>query len=1513
MLRRKIVKILAYSLAGLVALLAVVVVAAILFLQGERMAKLVNGVLPPMRGRIHFDSIRWQPRLLWDLVADRPTPMVIGGLLITDPEGTTVLDVPNLEVKIRLQPLIAGGGIILSDLHVGPKSMWLFGRMKKLKGIGFLASFDPKTPPPPAPPKPPGAPKEKGFVFQIVNADLDGFRVTFDFPGTWGFDLRDVHAPAWLLVDGEGFVGWEATNLEARAGGYLRVLTEELPFDRVEVKQVATLREYSDDIFLDLTDGRTGRSTLRGKGYFRGIYGADSVSAINMHAEFDRGADALNAVAKPHGITGLGIGGDDVKVVGDLNGPYVTLNIKAAIDGLDAGYDSYWAKQLHLRAGLQFAEEAPTMTVNVDELAFASPTGGNLKTALTMAGDDIAAKIDLDRFDTRSYLPRGLRNLAAGKAHGHLAIAANIGEKKSVKLSELNLAYQRASRGGGIPGSVRISGQAQASAEAASTSGLHIAIPGAKADVRGKVEMAKKLLDVGLRIGASDLPRVLAAVKAPPLARSADVALDVSGSMDRPTADGRIEVRGIGGGTTGIPAVDQLQTGIRLRDGTLTVDSLHAGIAGGTIEGGGTAQIFERSVAHMLASPVIDFRLDGKSLSLEDLLTSGVVSGRVSFELTASGTAKKPKIFFRVPAGATVEVLGQSWLLEGIEIEAGKDALVVRVCHVAGKSGGDIRIEGRAELAKKPLAIDWRIRILDLPIASILATAKVDAPVSGNLTIDLHVAGTVATPLVEGSITLGKVHAFDLNLGDAKLVLTPTSDGGVVVDGDLFGRMQLDARAAYGPQGPRAHAGLTFENLRVEELVPDLEKEGVAAALSGQIQLDILPGKLPAIDVLISQIDAALTRDLVEEDGNPRKERIWLKNSTPLHITTNTQRVTVESATLLTQGGEFTLFAEVRPMKSAKGEVVDQAVIADVAGKLDLDLLQPLLRGKFKSLRGAIALGVHVRGTAKKPDLSGKIAIARPVRAEALGFEQVVAVPSGTVRLTSSAVELSDLAVIIDNAALRVNGKVGLGAGFAPRTVALNVGGEVSANILESVAPSAVSDVSGKAAISATVAGTVDKPDVRARLSLGEIEMRLRGVSRQVAIKSGTLDVTSHEILLRDVKVQLDDEGGLLIGAGGVKPGRIHIRSLRPEFVWDDLYLPLNGTRLAYRDGGVEVDDLSLAMELTGNPDDGLRLAGDVRLISGRYLQDFNVRNLVLSPRINESDSTPIWEGQPLLENLALDLRVRTDGDGFVVQNNLAPEIYIRIDLGIGGTLARPAISGQILPTDGRFHIIALRGDFELLPNVNYVTFVPTKSIAAGDTPELNLEAQNILVDATGKEHTVLMRIRGPINQANIDLSTKDGLDRNQTMLLLLSGRTTDESSGNNGQLFGMNQQSGFNVLGQVSRDAVSSLVEPYIDDTLQMLTGRKWNLRPTVGADGFEVKVQARATREFDLELSYLRGFQSQVRYRAQGTIWIRDYLTTRAIADSLTYSLQQGLPVQTNTVRFELTFEYPIRWPNP
>jgi len=65
---------------------------------------------------------------------------------------------------------------------------------------------------------------------------------------------------------------------------------------------------------------------------------------------------------------------------------------------------------------------------------------------------------------------------------------------------------------------VALRGQATASPAEVSTSGIHIEVPGAGIDVKGKVEFAKHLLALGLRVGSTNLPRLLASLGVQPLA-----------------------------------------------------------------------------------------------------------------------------------------------------------------------------------------------------------------------------------------------------------------------------------------------------------------------------------------------------------------------------------------------------------------------------------------------------------------------------------------------------------------------------------------------------------------------------------------------------------------------------------------------------------------------------------------------------------------------------------------------------------------------------------------------------------------------------------------------------------------------------------------------------------------------------------------------------------------------------------------------------------------------------------
>jgi autotransporter translocation and assembly factor TamB len=1411
-----------------------------------------------------------------------------------------VLAAPHLEVKVQLRSALKGK-IYLHDLELGPGSLWRFAGLKKTDGNGFLSSFQPAGPAPPPkapPPRAPGAPPPEPFVFKIVSARVNGLTAVFDFPA-WGLELRDLAGPVSLDVDGD-FVGWDATGLDARGGGYLRIIEEVLPFDRVLVNRVATTRQWPDNIYLDLGAARTGRSTLTARGSFTEIYGygykREPQPGIDLHAEFADAADALGAVAARHHIPGLRIGGQG-KMVLDLKQPFATMQITARLEGLDAAFGVYEARALSLRATVV----TDPLHLTLDELVFSAPGGGKMTLGAELLGTSVKARVKFDRFTTTSYVPAPLRKLAAGKLNGRIALAGDYGEKKKASVGPVDLTLTRP-RGRGLPSRLQIKGQATASDQRVATSDISVQVPGASFQLRGEVELARKMFSLGLRASTSDLPGLLTSLGMQPLARGAALSVEADGTFSQPRARGEVVVEGIG--LPGLPEIPRVASRFRLDDGTLRVDSLSTQAFGGDFEGSGALKLFEGSLAHMLRSPMVSFRLEGRNVELATLVALGWASGKVSFVASAEGPVDKLRAHVEIPPGATLQIFGAPWELRGIDVEADAKTVVVRTARLARPSGAQVEVEGKMDFGG-PMA--WRVSIRDVALEGLPGLASSGVPVTGQLSADLTAAGTLARPVLTGSVSLRGVTARGTRLGDGRLDIASLGESGVRVRGNLFRRLDVDAAATYGAAGTRVRGTVSFNRLALEDLSPELRDLGDGHGLAtGVVSVDFRPDAPLLIDARLSQLEVSITREVADAAGKPVRQPIWVKNAGDLHVRVIGDRVALDPARLVTDGGEFRL----------SGELAGQSLRAELAGHLDLELLQPFLRHQVDRLGGDLAVDLKVAGTTARPDLQGRVIIAHPVRVQLPGTAPEVVIPSGSVSLMGQSIKLADLAVTVDQATLTLRGEARYDEHLKPTSFEVDASGDVSARLLETLASSAVSDATGVAHVNARLSGTPAAPAVNARIDLREIGMRLRSVGRLINLESGTVELSSKELVLRDVKTRIDDQGRLLVGAAGVRPGRIAIKRLYPLEL-GHIDLPLKGERLTYRvPGSVEIDDLGFNLELSGDLQNGLGLEGEVLVMSGRYVQDFQVQNLVISPRIQESSARPFYEGNQTLADLNLDLRVRTVGDSFVVQNNLAPELYVIMDLRVSGTLSDPHLGGAIRPTDGRFHILGLRGDFELSPNVNHITFVETKSVSAGETPELNLEASNLVSDSTGGQHNVRMHIHGPIGQAAIDLTSDDGLDRTQALLLLVSGRTSEDATrfgSTANPTLGSNFRTGTDMVGQITRDTVGNLVEPYIDDTLQLLTGRKINLRPTVGVDGFELRLLARATRNTDLQLSFLRGFQNQQRYRGDASLWLTDYVSARGFYQRLTLSPQQGISEDIQSFNLELGLDFPLRFWRP
>ena len=1049
---------------------------------------------------------------------------------------------------------------------------------------------------------------------------------------------------------------------------------------------------------------------------------------------------------------------------------------------------------------------------------------------------------------------------------------------------------------------MRVHGSAAVSPERARTDGLSVGVTGAEATVRGSVDLQRQTLDVDLGVLAGDLSKLLRELGLPPLAKDARLTAHARGSFEDPHVTGEATVHGLSAGGRKLP---ELTAHFGLEHGLARVDRLTGPVLGGKIDGEGTVRLWEKRASRPLPSPVVDFRFDARELDLATLAGTADVGGRLSLHAEARGALDALTAKVEVPAGTKLQLLGDAYLLGPVEVATDGHTVHVRKLHLGRKAGGALDLSGKVALTHQDLDLD--VAVEHLPLGGLPGVVDAGVPVAGNISARLHVGGRPERPELGGDVTLADVAARGVNLGGGTITLRPTKVGpggtpGVGVSGRLFDRFDVDAGLALGPKGPIAHGTVAFRRLAVEALAPELLDFGDGhAVVTGRATVDLEPGQPLALDLLLPELWLSVARANQGPNGETTLQRVRVEAARPIHVSVHGDRVVLDETHFATDGGDLKI----------AGRLDGRSLSGNLAGHLDLELVEPFIgAGTLSRLTGDLSVQLQAGGTLDKPDLRGEVAIINPVRLRPKGFDRDILIPSARISLGSDGAAIRDLAVTIDGETMRFSGRADLGPGFVPENIEADVDGDVSARLFAYVAPDSVTDAQGRAHVRAQVRGTLTKPEIRGRLDLGAIDFRLRDLGMQVQVASGIVEISNAGLVLHNVKVQLGDQGTLVIGGSGVRSGRVQFSSLIP-FKPGAVDLPLRGEQLTYvAPGTFEVDDLSFDLDLGGSVDDGFTLAGEVRLVSGRYLQDFKVQDLVLTPRVNEASVRPFYEGKPLLEDLELDLGVRTVGEGFVVQNNIAPEIHVDVLLHVGGTLSAPQLAGDVRPTDGRFNIPFMRGDFDLIPNVNHVTFVATKSVAEGDTPDLNIETQNTVTDSNGNDHVVHMRINGPMREAQIDLFSEDGLDRNQCAVLLLTGRTSSDAQrvATGSPTVGSNVGTAGDVAGQATRDTVASLMEPYIDDTFMRLTG--FNLRLTVGSDGFEGRVRKRISRYLNFQTDYLQGFQNNSNWKTQLDFWVRDYVNVSSGIEQIRTSAQQGVPeTLPPDYKLELRIDYPLR----
>ncbi len=330
----------------------------------------------------------------------------------------------------------------------------------------------------------------------------------------------------------------------------------------------------------------------------------------------------------------------------------------------------------------------------------------------------------------------------------------------------------------------------------------------------------------------------------------------------------------------------------------------------------------------------------------------------------------------------------------------------------------------------------------------------------------------------------------------------------------------------------------------------------------------------------------------------------------------------------------------------------------------------------------------------------------------------------------------------------------------------VNIQGELAAKMLLAFAPQALSQASGVAEVYVSLKGEGPTPQIQGDITFDPTQpfsLMPRGLRRDIVMTGGSIKFTDEKITLRDLSGSIDDEGRL----SGIS-GEVDLHDWVP--VSGDVTLSADG--LPFRIP--RQLDLVLAadrLKLVWNTIDGASVTGRVEIVQGRYVQDFTLTLAdILPSRSTSAPSRPFWEEYPVLGNAHLDLTL--DARSFMVENNIA-NIALSGTMELTGTPRDPRLEGAIQVDRGSFKLQYTRARFtRTRGSVAFSHFSPFP----GATPFLDITSEADYRDSSGQDHLITLNLHGPWRGFDWDLSTSSGLNKAQTMTLLLGGNAPSDA-----------------------------------------------------------------------------------------------------------------------------------------
>ena len=880
---------------------------------------------------------------------------------------------------------------------------------------------------------------------------------------------------------------------------------------------------------------------------------------------------------------------------------------------------------------------------------------------------------------------------------------------------------------------------------------------------------------------------------------------------------------------TCLPVVGSLRVAYTFDGTTAVIQSATTSSLGGAIRGSGVVRVKPQPWIERL-------RVSADNVDLARIAEiDKLVTGRVAADVTVRGPPDPRRLTAEGWACANkLTILGDAysdlgvWLsrapgplkCKGARPPAGDDAACLAVGKAGGRcviararreAGGEVALRLHADRTQR---LGGTIGFAEVPLAAIAALAGTTIPAGATLDADgLALGGTIDAPTLAGTVKVTRGWLLDTFVGDGVVTVAESGAGAIALDGSfLDGRLRLRGRLATAPP---YRLDLTIEATRITiDSIVDLSKltglPTARATVSGRVRVRTALGDARApLDVQIELSELATAVTVPGFGGTP----------TPIEVR-------LASPVVATYDGRTAMLAAPAELETpfgtiaVSGKLAEAAVELQARGLLDLSRARPLAGDVVDEVRGTATLAASVTGRLADPRITATIDLAnaavRLARQDAVLRvpEGRIALDDGEVSFTGTRLEVTDGYSDQAQAALRVSGGIVL-EHWKPAVWNVLVEGDLAGEMLVALAPAEIASATGVADVTVTLKGEGALPPIDAVIVFDPsrpLTVLLRSLRREIALAEGTITITDDEIELDEVSGTIDGEGRLrdIRGTLGLEAWRV----VRADVTASADAVPYRVPRSL--DLVVNIDRLHGLLE-RGQ----LTVSGNVEIVSGRYLRNFTLGDALRQTVATGPSAPPFWDSVPMLGDARLDLRL--EARRFSVANNIA-SIDMFGMLALTGTPRDPRIDGTISVQRGTFKVPGLRPRFSRTSGT--VTFSPL--LPPGETPTLDITSEADYRDPTGQDHLITLVVKGSLGQPDWDLFTASGLNKAQTLTLILSGRTPEEfrrglgqqAIGSDPTRINPSTDTSQGYTDELLRQTAGDLLTSTVTDTLRELSG---------------------------------------------------------------------------------------------